>query len=160
MSSDCIDLTCQVNLQSLAAQWSINKGITAGLWYSDKSQYMLVKQSKLIEKPAKTNNEATQPGHWTTCKAIGDQPGGQLDEKSAWQGPAPSQRGVQLKHCVRSLVCPLRGWKNHIMTSCPHFGEIPSKDDIAEMEGRAVRWMSAVADTIWWLVCPIYIYFW
>ena len=25
---------------------------------------------------------------------------------------------------------------------------IPSKDDIAEMEGRAVRWMSAVADTI------------
>ena len=37
---------------------------------------------------------------------------------------------------------------NHIMTSCTHFGEIPSKDDIAEMEGRAVRWMSAVADTI------------
>ena len=36
---------------------------------------------------------------------------------------------------------------NHIMTSCTHFGEIPSKDDIAEMEGRAVRWMSAVADT-------------
>ena len=29
-------------------------------------------------------------------------------------------------------------------------GEIPSKDDIAEMEGRSVRWMSAVADTIWW----------
>ena len=37
---------------------------------------------------------------------------------------------------------------NHIMTSCTHVGEIPSKDDIAEMEGRAVRWMSAVADTI------------
>ena len=31
---------------------------------------MLVKQSKLIEMPAQTNNEATQLGHWTTCKAI------------------------------------------------------------------------------------------
>ena len=31
---------------------------------------------------------------------------------------------------------------------CTHFGEIPSKDNIAEMEGRAVQWMSAVADTI------------
>ena len=56
---------------------------------------MLVKQLKLIEKSAKTNNEATQPGHWTTCKAIGDQPGGQSGEKKAWQGPAPCQRVVE-----------------------------------------------------------------
>ena len=49
------------------------------------------------------------------------------------------------KHCMcGAATCDL----NHIMMSCPHFGEIPSKDDIAEMEGRAVRWMSAVADTI------------
>ena len=49
------------------------------------------------------------------------------------------------KHCMcGAATCDL----NHIMTSCTHFGEIPSKDDIAEMEGRAVRWMSAVADTI------------
>ena len=52
------------------------------------------------------------------------------------------------KHCMcGAATCDL----NHIMTSCTHFGVIPSKDDIAEMEGRAVRWMSAVADTIWWL---------
>ena len=49
------------------------------------------------------------------------------------------------KHCMYgAATCDL----NHIMTSCTHFGEIPSKDDIAEMEGRAVRWISAVADTI------------
>ena len=49
------------------------------------------------------------------------------------------------KHCMcGAATCDL----NHIMTSCTHFGEIPSKDDIAEMEGRAVRWMSAVADTV------------
>ena len=49
------------------------------------------------------------------------------------------------KHCMcGAATCDL----NHIMTSCTHFGEIPSKDDIVEMEGRAVRWMSAVADTI------------
>ena len=49
------------------------------------------------------------------------------------------------KHCMcGAATCDL----NHIMASCTHFGEIPSKDDIAEMEGRAVRWMSAVADTI------------
>ena len=49
------------------------------------------------------------------------------------------------KHCMcGAATCDL----NHIMTSCTHFGEIPSKADIAEMEGRAVRWMSAVADTI------------
>ena len=49
------------------------------------------------------------------------------------------------KHCMcGAATCDL----NHIMTSCTHFGEIPSKDDIAEMEGRVVRWMSAVADTI------------
>ena len=49
------------------------------------------------------------------------------------------------KHCMcGAATCDL----NHIMTSCTHFGELPSKDDIAEMEGRAVRWMSAVADTI------------
>ena len=35
-----------------------------------------------------------------------------------------------------------------IMTNCRLFGERPNRDDIAKMEGRAVRWMSAVADTI------------
>ncbi len=46
------------------------------------------------------------------------------------------------KHCM----CGAATYDlNHIMTSCTHFGEIPSKDDIAEMGGR---WMSAVADTI------------
>ena len=49
------------------------------------------------------------------------------------------------KQCMcGTATCDL----NHIMTSCTHFGEIPSKDNIAEMEGQAVRWMSAVADTI------------
>ena len=44
------------------------------------------------------------------------------------------------KHCMcGAATCYL----NHIMTSCTHFGEIPSKDDIAEMAVRAVRWMSA-----------------
>ena len=39
------------------------------------------------------------------------------------------------KHCMCSAAtCDL----NHIMASCTHFGEIQSKDDIAEMEGRAV----------------------
>ena len=66
---------------------------------------MLVKQSKLIEKPAKTNNEATQSGHWTTCKAIGDQQGGQSGEKKAWQGPALCQRG--LVKTLLSIVCPI-----------------------------------------------------
>ena len=37
----------------------------------------------------------------------------------------------------------------HIVTNCLHFGERPNRDDIAKMEGRAVRWMSAVADTIY-----------
>ena len=48
---------------------------------------------------------------------------------------------------------------NHIMTSCTHFREIPSKDDIAEMEGRAVWWMSAVADTIWWAYYYMILYY-
>ena len=46
-----------------------------------------------------------------------------------------------LNHIITSYL-------NHIMTSCTYFGEIPSKYDIAEMEGRAVRCMSADADTI------------
>ena len=51
----------------------------------------------------------------------------------------------EYKHYIcGAATCDL----NHIMTSCTHFGEIPSKDDIAEMEGRALRWMSAVAETI------------
>ena len=51
------------------------------------------------------------------------------------------------KHCMcGATTCDL----NHIVTSCTNFGETSSKDDIAEMEGRAVRWMRAVADTIWW----------
>ena len=40
---------------------------------------------------------------------------------------------------------------NHIiMTSCTHFGERPSLDDIAEMKDGYVRWLRAIADTIWW----------
>ena len=35
-----------------------------------------------------------------------------------------------------------------IMTSCTHFGERPSLDDIAEMEDGYVRWLRAIADTI------------
>ncbi len=66
---------------------------------------MLVKQSKLIEMPAQTNNEASEPGHWTTCNAIGDQPGGQPGEKTAWQGPAPCQRC--LVKTLRTPVCPI-----------------------------------------------------
>ena len=34
-----------------------------------------------------------------------------------------------------------------LSSNCRHFGERANKDDIAGMEGRAVRWMSAVADT-------------
>ena len=35
------------------------------------------------------------------------------------------------------LQCKIEHRLIHIMTSCPHFGEIPSKDDIAQMKGRA-----------------------
>ena len=38
----------------------------------------------------------------------------------------------------------------HIMTNCRHYGERPNRDDMATLEGRAVRWLSTVADTIWW----------
>ena len=34
-----------------------------------------------------------------------------------------------------------------IMTRCKHFGERPSRDNIAKIEHRSVRWMSAVTDT-------------
>ena len=34
------------------------------------------------------------------------------------------------------------------MTNCRHFGERPNRDEIAGMADGAVRWMSAVADTI------------
>ena len=37
------------------------------------------------------------------------------------------------------------------MTSCTHCGERPSLDDIAEMKDGYVRWLRAIADTIWWL---------
>ena len=36
---------------------------------------------------------------------------------------------------------------NHIVTSCPHFGERSSVDDIAEKKDGYVLWLSAVADT-------------
>ena len=36
---------------------------------------------------------------------------------------------------------------NHIMTSCAHFGERPSVDDIAEMKDGYVRWLRAIAET-------------
>ena len=45
------------------------------------------------------------------------------------------------------------------LTSCDHFGERLSKDDIGKMEDQSVRWLSAVADTIWYnttsLICNI-----
>ena len=49
---------------------------------------------------------------------------------------------------VIAATCDL----NHIMTSCTHFGERPSLDDIAEMKDGYVRWLRAIADTIWWSV--------
>ena len=49
------------------------------------------------------------------------------------------------KNCVcGAATCDL----NHIMTSCTHFGERPSVDDIAEIKDGYVRWPSTVADTI------------
>ena len=36
--------------------------------------------------------------------------------------------------------------------SCTHCGERPSKDDIAKMKYRSVRWLNAVVDTTWWTV--------
>ena len=48
------------------------------------------------------------------------------------------------KNCMcGAATCDL----NHIMTSCTHFGERPSVDDIAEMKDGYVRWLSAIADT-------------
>ena len=49
------------------------------------------------------------------------------------------------KNCMcGAATCDL----NHIMTSCTHFGERPSLDDIAEMKDGYVRWLRAIADTI------------
>ena len=49
------------------------------------------------------------------------------------------------KNCMcGAATCDL----NHIMTSCTHFGERPSLDDIAEMKDVYVRWLRAIADTI------------
>ena len=49
------------------------------------------------------------------------------------------------KNCMCcAATCDL----NHIMTSCTHFGERPSLDDIAEMKDGYVRWLRAIADTI------------
>ena len=48
---------------------------------------------------------------------------------------------ISFRHCLTNDG-------HHEEVSFLPTGEIPSKDDIAEMEGRAVRWMSAVADTI------------
>ena len=42
-------------------------------------------------------------------------------------------------------ICDL----GHFMINCRYFGETPNRDEIAGMEDRAVRWMNAVADTIW-----------
>ena len=48
------------------------------------------------------------------------------------------------KNCMcGAATCDL----NHIMTSCTHFGERPSVDDIAEMKDGYVRWLRAIADT-------------
>ena len=49
------------------------------------------------------------------------------------------------KNCMcGAATCDL----NHIMTSCTHFGERPSRDDIAETKDGYVRWLRAIADTI------------
>ena len=49
------------------------------------------------------------------------------------------------KNCMcGASTCDL----NHIMTSCTHFGERPSLDDIAEMKDGYVRWLRVIADTI------------
>ena len=51
------------------------------------------------------------------------------------------------KNCMcGAATCDL----NHIMTSCTHFGERPCLDDIAGMKDGYVRWLRAIADTIWW----------
>ena len=58
------------------------------------------------------------------------------------------------KNCMfGAATCDL----NHIMTSCTHLGERPSLDDIAEMKDGYVRWLRAIADTIWWLNMFFYI---
>ena len=37
---------------------------------------------------------------------------------------------------------------NHIMTTCTHFGERSSVDDVGKMDDRSVQSLNAVADTI------------
>ena len=50
------------------------------------------------------------------------------------------------KNCMCGVAtCDLN--HNHNVMSCKHFGERLSKDDIAKMDDRSVRWPSAVADT-------------
>ena len=55
-----------------------------------------------------------------------------------------SENFLHAKNTCYTVYVP----NSHIMTNCRHFGERPNRDDMAKMEGRAVRWMSAVADTI------------
>ena len=64
-----------------------------------------------------------------------------------WGGGGGCER-ISFRHCLTNDGHHEEGSFLPTLTSCTHFGEIPSKHDIAEMEGRAVRWMSAVADTI------------
>ena len=68
------------------------------------------------------------------------------------QAAAPAAKHLrgyrESKNCMCSAAtCDL----SHILMSCKHFGERQSRDDIAKMMERSVRWLSAVADMTWWL---------
>ena len=55
---------------------------------------------------------------------------------------------VQYTCCV-ILMCSC------YIAGCGHFGEIPSRDDIVEVEERSVRWLSAIAATTWMNAGPL-----
>ena len=65
-----------------------------------------------------------------------------------------SERAHQTTNRPRQRnICGVPGEQNlyvrrdHIMTNCRHFGKRSNRDGMSKLEGRAVRWLSAVADT-------------
>ena len=97
-------------------------------------------QSKEIQHPHKLKNDSRVV---TRCRGVH---GGRPTE-CARNRPPPRQGNKAGATGTTKTVHVRRSHIDIIMTSCTHFGERPSVDDIAEMKDEYVRWLSAVADT-------------
>ena len=86
--------------------------------------------------------------------------GGLCEERSEKGGvgrkwrerPTTGTNGSKLRKYSSTPKCPVDQPHPYTRetrgrTSCTHFGERPTKDDIAEMKERSVRWLNAVAET-------------